>query len=82
MLIVFPQLFLLAFLINHVDIGFLVMLYITISMSLKLKEEDQVLPSFENLMDDDSIIGDELSLLASNIRREVINVLDFFLWFL
>ncbi len=61
------------------DIGFLVMLYITISMSLKLKEEDQVLPSFENLMDDDSIIGDELSLLASNIRREVINVLDFFL---
>ncbi len=58
------------------------MLYITISMSLKLKEEDQVLPSFENLMDDDSIIGDELSLLASNIRREVINVLDFFLWFL
>jgi hypothetical protein len=55
------------------------MLYITISMSLKLKEEDQVLPSFENLMDDDSIIGDELSLLASNIRREVINVLDFFL---
>jgi len=61
------------------DIGFLVMLYTTISMSLKHREEDQVLPSFENLMDDDSIVGDELSLLASNIRREVINVLDFFL---
>jgi hypothetical protein len=29
-------------------------------------------------MDDDSIINDELSLLASNNRREVINVLDVF----
>jgi hypothetical protein len=53
-------------------------LHSTISMSLKLKEENQALPSFENLMDDDSIISDELSLLAFNIRREVINVLDFF----
>jgi hypothetical protein len=33
-------------------------------------------------MDDDSIVNDELSLLAFNIRREVINVLDFFLSFL
>jgi hypothetical protein len=30
-------------------------------------------------MDDDSIVNDELSLLAFNIRKEVINVLDFFL---
>ncbi len=30
-------------------------------------------------MDDDSIINNELSLLVSNIRREVINVLDSFL---
>jgi hypothetical protein len=51
-------------------------------MNLKLKEENQVLPSFESLMDDDSIVSDELSLLISNIRREVINVLDFFLSFL
>jgi hypothetical protein len=51
-------------------------------MSLKLKEENQILPSFESLMDDDSIVSDELSLLTSNIRREVINVLDFFLSFL
>jgi hypothetical protein len=29
-------------------------------------------------MDDDSIVNDELYLLASNIRREVINVLDSF----
>jgi hypothetical protein len=33
-------------------------------------------------MDDDSIVNDELFLLASNIRSEVINVLDFFLSFL
>jgi hypothetical protein len=51
-------------------------------MSLKLKEENQVLPSFESLMDDDSIINDELFVLASKIKREVINVLDFFLSFL
>jgi len=51
-------------------------------MNLKLREENQVLYSFESLMDDDSIVSDELSLLISNIRREVINVLDFFLSFL
>ncbi len=57
-------------------------LHSTISMTLKLRGKNQVLPSFESLMDDDSIISDELSLLASNIRMEVINVLDFFLSFL
>jgi hypothetical protein len=36
----------------------------------------------ESLMDDDSIVNDELVLLASNIRREVINLLDSFLSFL
>ncbi len=29
-------------------------------------------------MDDDSIVNDELSLLASNIKSDLINVLDFF----
>jgi hypothetical protein len=48
-----------------------------ISMSLKFKEKNQLLLSFE--MDDDS---HELSLLAFNIRKEVINVLDSFLSFL
>jgi hypothetical protein len=33
-------------------------------------------------MDDESIASDELFLLASNIRREVNNVFDFFLSFL
>jgi hypothetical protein len=48
-------------------------------MSLKLKEENQVVASFgSSVMDDDLVVIDELSLLASNIRREVINELDFF----
>jgi hypothetical protein len=51
-------------------------------MNLKLREENQVLPSFETLMDEDSIVNYELSLLVSNIRKEVINVLDSVLSFL
>jgi len=57
-------------------------LHSIISMSLKLKEENKIILSFESLMEDDSIIFNELSLLAFNIRREVINVLDSFLSFL
>jgi len=57
-------------------------LYSIISMSLKLKEENKIIPSFESLMEDDSIISNELSLLAFKIRREVINVLNSFLSFL
>jgi hypothetical protein len=66
------------FLTNLVDIGLLVMFYTAISIS----EENQVVLSIENVMDDDLIITDELFLLAYNIRREVINVLDFFYSFL
>jgi hypothetical protein len=51
-------------------------------MSLKLKKENKIIPSFEILLEHDSIISNELFLLASNIRREVINVLDYFLSFL
>jgi hypothetical protein len=50
-------------------------------MRLKLKEETQVVPSFESLMDDDSIAINELSLLACNIRREVINLLNYLFLF-
>ncbi len=46
-------------------------------MSLKHTKENQVLPSFENLMNDDSIVNYELYLQVSNIRKEVINVLNF-----
>jgi hypothetical protein len=51
-------------------------------MSLKLKEENKIIPSFESLMKIDSIVSNELFLLDFNIRREVINVLDSFLSFL
>jgi hypothetical protein len=43
-------------------------LHFAISMNLKLKKENQIVVSFESLMDDYSIVIDELSLLASNIK--------------
>jgi hypothetical protein len=49
---------------------------------LKLKEENKIILSFESLMEDNSIISDGLFLLAFNIKREIINVLDSFLSFL
>ncbi len=57
-------------------------LHIIILMNLQLKEKNQVVPSFENIMDDDSIVADELVLLASNFRREVCGMLNSFLSFL
>jgi myosin-crossreactive antigen len=51
-------------------------------MSLKLREENQIFPLVESLMNDDSVVSDELFLLASNIKREVINVFNIFLSFL
>jgi hypothetical protein len=36
---------------------------------MKLKEENQVFPSIESLMDDDSVVSDELFLLSSNINQ-------------
>jgi hypothetical protein len=51
-------------------------------MSLKFKEENQVVSSFESLMDDDLIVANELDLLVSNLKRQVCDVLDFFLLFL
>ncbi len=51
-------------------------------MSLRLKEKNQVLFSFESLMHDDSLIANELVLQASKVRREVCGVLNYFLLFL
>jgi hypothetical protein len=51
-------------------------------MNLKLQEENKIILSFESLMEDNSNSFDELSLMASNIRNEVINMLDSFLSFL
>jgi hypothetical protein len=57
-------------------------LHFVILLSLRLKEKNQVLFSFESLMHDDLVIVDELVLLASKIRRKVCGVLDSFLLFL
>jgi hypothetical protein len=57
-------------------------LHSTISMSLKLKKEHQIVLSFESLMEEDSTIANELALLVFNIRKEVCGVLDSFLSFL
>jgi hypothetical protein len=51
-------------------------------MSSKTKEEINVRPSFEFLMDDDLGISFELTSLASNIRSKVFGVLDSFLSFM
>ncbi len=53
-----------------------------ISMSLKFKDENQIIPSFETLMDDYSIITNELALMTSSIKREVSWVLESFISFL
>jgi hypothetical protein len=52
-----------------------------ISMSLKFKDEIDF-ATFDNLMEEDGNIVYELSCLASNIKKEVVQVLDFFLSFL
>ncbi len=57
-------------------------LHFVISMSLKLKDENKIIPSFESVIENDSINSDELSLLVFNIKREVINVLNSFVSFL
>jgi hypothetical protein len=51
-------------------------------MNLKLKEENEVVPSFDGLMENDANVVNELALLASNIKREVYNALEFFFSFL
>jgi hypothetical protein len=53
----------------------------TTSMSLKFKDEIDF-ATFDNLMEEDGNVAYELSCLASNIKKEVIQVLDYFLSFL
>jgi hypothetical protein len=50
-------------------------------MALKLKEEFEISPFMANLMEDDMALALELSMLASNIKKQVCNVLDCFLSF-
>jgi hypothetical protein len=49
---------------------------------LKLKEENEIVPSFDNLLEDGLIVIDELVVLTSNIKTESCGVLDSFLSFL
>jgi hypothetical protein len=56
-------------------------LNVIITMSLKLKEKSRISLNLQDLIDDDSIVTHELSLLASNIRREICGILDGFLSF-
>ncbi len=50
-------------------------------MSLKFRDEIDF-ATFDNLMEEDRNVAYELSCLASNIKKEVIRVLDYFLSFL
>jgi hypothetical protein len=52
------------------------------SIILKLKDVLDVLPSLQNLMEEESIIVDELTSLAFNIEKGICVVLKSFLSFL
>jgi hypothetical protein len=51
-------------------------------MSLKMKEEPENVPSFETLMEEDSSVELELICFASNIKKDVCEVLNSFFSFL
>jgi hypothetical protein len=70
-----------AFVLNrsHEHWLFFDVLHVTITMALKLKEEFEIPPFMANLMEDDMALTLELSMLTSNIRKQVCNVLDCFL---
>ncbi len=55
----------------------MLLLNFAISMSLKFKDEIDS-ATFDNLMEEDANVVYELSCLASNIKKEVVGVLDFF----
>jgi len=59
----------------------MVLLNFVISMNLKFKDEIDYV-TFDNLMEEDGNVVYELSCLASNIKKEVVGVLDSFLSFL
>jgi DNA-binding Xre family transcriptional regulator len=57
-------------------------LHAKIIMALKLKEDYGMTPSMTNLMEDDIVVGLELSMLTFNIRKQVCDVLNGFISFL
>jgi len=52
-----------------------------ITWSLKMKEKTRIQTTFDPLMDDGRITF-EFYLLASNIKKKVVGIFDFFLTFL
>jgi hypothetical protein len=54
-------------------------LNVIITMSLKLKKESKISLNLQDLIDNDSVVAQELSLLAFNIKREICGVLYGFL---
>jgi dimeric dUTPase (all-alpha-NTP-PPase superfamily) len=56
-------------------------LHFVISMSLKLKKENEVMFSFYHLIEDYLSVIDELALLVSNIKKELCGKLDSLLSF-
>jgi hypothetical protein len=52
----------------------------TISICLKLIKEYGISISFDNVMEDESIVTLELGFLSSNIQKKVCGVLDFLLF--
>jgi hypothetical protein len=54
-------------------------LHFTISLNFKLKENNELLPSFESLMKDEFGLANELILLGYNIQKEFCCVFFFFL---
>jgi DNA-binding Xre family transcriptional regulator len=57
-------------------------LHAKIIIVLKLKEKYGMTPSMTNLMEDDIVVGLELSMLTFNIRKQVCDVLNGFISFL
>jgi len=54
----------------------------SITLSLRMRRKIGIQPTFDRLMNDDGRITLELFLLASNIRKEVDGIHDFFFTFL
>ncbi len=51
-------------------------------MALKLNKEYGMTPFMTNLMEDDIVVGLELSMLTFNIRKQLCDVLNGFISFL
>jgi hypothetical protein len=57
-------------------------LHAKIIMALKLNKKYGMTPSMTNLMEDDIVVGLELSMLIFNIRKQLCDVLNGFISFL